>query len=61
MMGFAAQGRGLLLLARREERIEIEEQPLDGILHRVHRLFYTLKLAFLARSPGSAATPALRI
>jgi hypothetical protein len=41
MMGFAAQGRGLLLLARREERIEIEEQPLHGILGYVHCLFYT--------------------
>jgi hypothetical protein len=28
--GLAAQGRDLLLLARREERIEIEEQPLDS-------------------------------
>jgi hypothetical protein len=26
--GLAAQGRGLLLLARRKERVEIEEQPL---------------------------------
>ena len=39
--GLAAQGRGLLLLARRKERIEIEEQPLDGRLGIVHRLFYT--------------------
>ena len=32
--GLAAQGRGLLLLARRKERIEIEEQPLDGVVGR---------------------------
>ena len=37
----AAQGRGLLLLARREEGVEIEEQPLNGRLANVHRLFYT--------------------
>jgi hypothetical protein len=29
------------LLARRKERIEIEEQPLHGILHNVHDLFYS--------------------
>jgi hypothetical protein len=38
--GLAAQGRGLLLLARRKERIEIEEQPLDGRFGIVHLLFY---------------------
>lgn len=38
--GLAAQGRGLLLLARRKEGIEIEEQPLDSRLGNVHPLFY---------------------
>jgi hypothetical protein len=33
-------GRGLLLLARCKERIEIEEQPLDGRPSIVHFLFY---------------------
>jgi hypothetical protein len=32
--GFAAQGRGLLLLARRKEGVEIEEQPLHRIFGR---------------------------
>jgi hypothetical protein len=38
--GLAAQGRVFLLLARREEGVEIEEQPLDGRLDLVHGLFY---------------------
>jgi hypothetical protein len=29
-----AQGRGLLLFARRKEGVEIEEQPLDGVIGR---------------------------
>jgi hypothetical protein len=37
----AAQGRGLLLLARCKEGIKIEEEPLDGRLGIVHLLFYT--------------------
>ena len=32
--GFAAQGIGLLLLARRKESVEIEEQPLHRIFGR---------------------------
>jgi hypothetical protein len=42
--GLAAQGRGLLLLARRKESVEIEEQPLHRIFGRlhVHLLFYTI-------------------
>jgi hypothetical protein len=32
--GLAAQGRGLLLLARREESVEIEEQPLHRVVGR---------------------------
>jgi hypothetical protein len=32
--GLAAQGRGLLLFARRKESVEIEEQPLHRILGR---------------------------
>jgi hypothetical protein len=32
--GLAAQGRGLLLLARRKESVEIEEQPLHRIFGR---------------------------
>jgi len=32
--GPAAQGRGLLLLARRKEGVEIEEQPLNRIFGR---------------------------
>ena len=34
MIGLAAQGRVLLLLARRKEGVEIEEQPLDGVVGR---------------------------
>jgi hypothetical protein len=30
--GLAAQGRVFLLFARRKEGVEIEEQPLDGVL-----------------------------
>ena len=39
--GLAAQRRVFLLFARREEGVEIEEQPLDRIIRRryVHRLF----------------------
>ena len=42
-LGPAVQGRILLLLARREEGVEIEEQPLPRIFGHlpVHLLFYT--------------------
>ena len=50
--GLAAQGRGLLLLARRKERIEIEEQPLDGRLGIVHLLFYTANDRNFASAPS---------
>ena len=30
----AAQGRIILLLARRKEGVEVEEQPLDGLIGR---------------------------
>jgi hypothetical protein len=40
--GLFTQGRGLLLLAGREEGVEVEEQPSDGGgLAFVHRLFYS--------------------
>jgi len=57
--GLAAQGRGLLLLARRKERIEIEEQPLDGVVGRwrVHFLFYTLGGRYQQARPCRRATP----
>ena len=45
----AAQDRGLLLLARRKEGVEIEEQPLDGRLGIVHLVFYSRRRRFCKR------------
>lgn len=54
--GLAAQGRGLLLLARRKEGIEVKEQPLDGRLGIVHCLFYTMRKWNLQAIPDRRAT-----
>jgi hypothetical protein len=59
IMGLLRRAGGLLLLARRKERIEIEEQPLDGVVGRwrVHLLFYTLGGRYQQARPCRRATP----
>ena len=56
--GLAAQGRGLLLLARRKKRIEIEEQPLDGRLGIVPLLFYSSTAVNFVSGTGHTANSA---